>query len=83
MMQINDRFSCAVSWMPFLLASPGGEAVEPQQIAILGEDDMFLVSVSIDAAELSEISGNKDTISSFLFFRVMLWPARSEVEEDP
>jgi hypothetical protein len=56
MMEINNRFSCARPGTSRLLAFLRWETVEAEQIAVLGEDNVFLMAISPQITELLEIS---------------------------
>lgn len=67
MMQIYDWLSSAVTGVGILLALFGGQAVEPQEIAILRQNNMLFVGIAMDGAELFKVPRIEYRIHRLLF----------------
>jgi hypothetical protein len=72
MMKIHDRLPSAMPWVCLLLAHPGRQSVQTKEVAVLGQDNVLLMSVAIYAAQLTKISGAEDAFSCLFLFGTIL-----------
>ena len=56
--------------------------MQTEKVAVLGQYDMFLVSVAIEAAELAKVSGFEYTFSGLSLLRVSFHWGRNPVEKN-
>jgi hypothetical protein len=62
MVEVHDRLPSADAGPCRALALAVRQAMEGEQVAVLGEDDVLLVGVSAELAELAKIRGVADRV---------------------
>jgi hypothetical protein len=67
--KIYYRLSSASTRIGLSFSDPGRQAVKSQQIAILGENNMFLGGISIYTTEIHKVSGIQNPICCLLLWR--------------
>ena len=78
MMEVYDRFIRLCSDRGARGSLGGTEAVQAEEIPVLGEDNVFLELVTPNRTEVAEIDGSPDSVDllalvgSFYFIRVRL-----------
>ena len=81
MMKVDDGLPGACPWISSPFTHLGRESVEPQKVAILGQDDVFLVGVPIQTTEFPEVSCVENTVAGLLLVGLFPFVAADVVEE--